>query len=375
MLRNLVKLGVSLGLSKSGTVGLLGSVRRSRETPLIVGYHRVVQDFDRSAGTSIPSMLISARMLEEQLDWLGRHYRLVALEDMAKRLEEGSSTAGTAAITFDDGYRDVYENGFPILTRKGIPATIFVVTGMVGTARSMNHDRLYGLLGRALSGKAAPADVLLGLYQDCRLRLPEPRALARAGRTTFTALRLFLETLPQPAILAVIARLESRFGEPGADGGLALTWDMIDAMRSAGVTIGSHSESHALLTHESPTRLRDEISGSRRTLEARLKTHVEHFAYPDGRFDSRTLIATAGAGYRFAYTACGHRDPKFPLLTLSRRILWERACVDARGAFSGSVLACLVGGVFDSLSPCRQTHRTGIDDKPQLRAAWSRTIP
>jgi len=373
VLRNLVKSGLALGLSKSGALGLLGSGRRSRESPLIVGYHRVVQDFEGSARTSIPSMLISARMLEKQLDWLGRHYRLVSLEDMAKSLEEGRPTAGTAAVTFDDGYSDVYENAFSILKRKGIPATIFVVTEMIGTSRSMNHDELYALLGPALSGSAAPADALAGLYRDCRLQMPSPRTLERAGRSTFTALRLFLDTLPQPAVLAVIARLESRFGRRGADGGRALTWEMIDEMRSAGVTIGSHSQTHALLTHESQKRMRDEISGSRQTLEARLKTPVDHFAYPDGRFDSCTLIATAGAGYRFGYTACGHHDPKYPLLTLSRRVLWERACVDARGAFSGAVLACLVGGVFDVLSPCRLTHGLQTDGRPHLRAAWSGT--
>jgi len=247
------------------------------------------------------------------------------------------------------------------------------VTGMIGPSKSMIHDSLYALLGRALSGAAAPADVLAGLHEDCGLPMPEPRSLARAGRTTFTALRLLLETLPQPALLAVIARLESRFGPRGTDGDRALTWDMIDEMRSAGVTIGSHSMTHALLTHESPQRKRDEISGSRQTLEARLRTQVDHFAYPDGRFDSGTLSATAAAGYRFGYTVCGHRDSKFPLLTLSRRVLWERACVDARGAFSGAVLACLVGGVFDVLSPCRQTHGPGIGGRPHLRAAWSGT--
>lgn len=373
MLRNYLKSGLALGLTKSGAAGLLGSGRRSRETPLIVGYHRVVQDFDLSATTTIPSMLISARMLEKQLDWLGRHYRLVSLEDMGKRLEEGSPTAGTASVTFDDGYGDVYENAFSILKRKGIPATIFVVTEMVGTSLSMNHDRLYALLARALSGVAAPAGVLAGLHADCGLRIPEPRSLVRAGRTTFTALRLFLDTLPQAAILAVIARLESRFGILGTDGGLALTWDMIDEMRSAGVTIGSHGKTHAQLTHESPAVKREEISGSRQALEARLKTRVDHFAYPDGRFDSCTLIATAGAGYRFAYTVCEHRDPKFPLLTLSRRVLWEHACVDAHGAFSGAILGCLVGGVFDALSPCRRPHGPGIDDRPHLRAAWTGT--
>lgn len=373
MLRNFLKSGLALGLTKSGATRLLGSGRSSRDTPLIVGYHRVVQDFDRSATTAIPSMLISARMLEKQLDWLGAHYRLVSLEDMGKRLEEGRSTAGIAAVTFDDGYRDVYENAFSILKRKGIPATVFVVTGMIGTAQPMIHDRLYALLGRALSGVAAPVSVLAGLHGDCGLRIPEPRSLARASRTTFTALRLFLDALPQPAILAVIASLESRFGPCGTDGGLALTWDMIDQMRSAGVSTGSHSKTHVQLTHESAAVKRDEIAGSRQDLEARLKTRVDHFAYPDGRFDSCTLIATAGAGYRFAYTVCGHRDPKFPLLTLSRRVLWERASVDARGAFSGAILDCLVGGVFDALSPCRRQHGPGIDGRPHLRAAWSGT--
>ena len=373
MLRNLLKSGLALGLSKSGAARLLGRGRHSRGTPLIVGYHRVVQDYDRSATTSIPSMLISARMLEKQLDWLGAHYRLVSLEDMGKRLEEGRSAAGTAAVTFDDGYRDVYDNAFSILKRKGIPATVFVVTGMIGTSRSMNHDRLYALLARALSVGAAPASVLAGLHGDCGLRIPEPRSLARASRTTFTALRLFLDALPQPAILAVIAKLESRFGILGTDGGLALTWEMIDEMRSAGVSIGSHSKTHVQLTHESAAVKRDEIAGSRQDLAARLKAPVDHFAYPDGRFDSCTLIATAGAGYRFAYSVCGHRDPKFPLLTLSRRVLWERASVDARGAFSGAILDCLLGGIFDALSPCRRSHGPGIDGRPVLRAAWSDT--
>jgi hypothetical protein len=108
-------------------------------------------------------------------------------------------------------------------------------------------------------------------------------------------------------------------------------------------------------------------------LEARLKTPIEHLAYPDGRFDSGTVIATAAAGYRFAYTTCRHRDPAFPLLTLPRRVLWEHASVDARGGFSAAVLDCLVRGVFDRLSPCRQTHGPGLDARAHLRTAWSGT--
>ena len=373
MLRKLLKSSLALGVSRSGIAARIGARRNSPDQPLIVGYHRVVEDFDRSALTSIPSMLISARMLEKQLDWLAARYRLLSLEEMGKRLAEGSSTTGTAAVTFDDGYGDVYENAFPILRRKGIPATIFVVTGTIGTPRSLNHDRLYALLARALRSAAVPADLLAGLHRDCGLTVPEPHDLARAGRTTFTALRLFLDRLPQPSILAVIDTLESHLGARLADEDRALTWEMLDAMGSAGMSIGSHSRTHVLLTHESQERKHDEISGSRQVLEARLKRRVEHFAYPDGRFDTGTVIATAAAGYRFAYTACAHRDPAFPLLTQPRRVLWEHAAIDARGAFSGSVLDCLVGGLFDALSPCRQPHGPGLEDHPPLRAAWSGT--
>jgi peptidoglycan/xylan/chitin deacetylase (PgdA/CDA1 family) len=37
------------------------------------------------------------------------------------------------AITFDDGYLDVYTTAFPLLERMGLTATVFLVSGCVGT--------------------------------------------------------------------------------------------------------------------------------------------------------------------------------------------------------------------------------------------------
>jgi len=159
VLRKLLKSSLALGLSRTGIAGRMGSGRNSRDMPLIVGYHRVVQDFARSASTSIPSMLISARMLEKQLDWLAGHYRLLSLEEMGKRLEEGTATARTAAITFDDGYAGVFENAVPVLEAHRLPATVFVVadasTAASDAARGATAASHATLVELALAGAAA----------------------------------------------------------------------------------------------------------------------------------------------------------------------------------------------------------------------------
>jgi peptidoglycan/xylan/chitin deacetylase (PgdA/CDA1 family) len=370
MLRDLVKTGLAFGLDKTGAAALLGAASRSRRTPLILGYHRVVQDFQESSRRSIPSMLISARMLERHLDYLGRHYRFVSLDEIGQCLLEGRSTARLAAITFDDGYRDVYENALPILKRRDIPAAVFVVTEMIGTAKRLIHDRLYSLLSRALSTAKNGAEELSRVHRDCHLDEPGARKLARASRSTFAAMRLFLDALPQRQVLAVIKALEERFEVEEDHEELPLSWSMVEEMRRSGITIGSHSKRHVLLTHETDRRRGEEMSGSRRFLEARLGAPIEHFAYPDGRFDVPTVVAAAGAGYRFAYTTCGHRVADYPLLTLPRRFFWEKSCTDALGSFSEAVLACHVIGAFDVMSPCPLAHGSGTNGL-RRRAAWN----
>lgn len=85
---------------------------------------------------------------------------------------------------------------------------------------------------------------------------------------------------------------------------------------------------------------------------------IKHFAYPCGRFDKAAIDAVADAGYRYAYTTCLHHDENYPLLTISRKFLWERSCVDARGAFSPAIMDCQVKWFFDLVKRCKQDHGT-----------------
>jgi len=342
-LRAHVKRAAAEALCRSGADRLWAPAGGPRA--LVLGYHQVVED-EREAASSIPAMIITTSMLERQLDWVGRHFHFVSLDELSRRLESGAADGRPpAAVTFDDGYRDVYERAFPLLQRKGIPAAVFVVTDLVGTARLMTHDRLYLLLTRI--------------------------AASQPPRDAVAAMRGLLESTPSAGLerllqahAPALARAEEQFPELQV-----LDWDMVRTLHRAGFTIGSHTSTHALLTMETPDRVRQELSTSRRRLEDELGAPVRHFAYPDGRFDGAVVEAVAEAGYGFAYTTCRHRDRRRPLLTVPRRLLWENSCRDGAGRFSPSLMRGQVRGVFDLFGRCRRGHRAAAAARRQPMTA------
>src|SRR2546422_7067121 len=174
MMRRLAKTGIACALHWTGTDKLIGSLSGSRNMPLVLGYHRVVEDYTASAEHYMPGMLIGRRTLERHLDWLGRRYRFLSLDELGARLERGEPfDKPVAAITFDDGYADVYHYAFPMLKRKGIPSAVFVVTDLIGTSLLQSYDKLYKLLARAFSTwRSVPSD-LVGLLHSLGISLPK----------------------------------------------------------------------------------------------------------------------------------------------------------------------------------------------------------
>ena len=354
MIRSWAKTGAAGVLSWTGMDKVVGLLAGSMDAPVVIGYHRVVENFAASAATSIPSMLVSRQMLERHLDWLGRRFRFVSLDELGARLDgsDGSHDA-IAAITFDDSYRDFYDHAFPLLRQKGIPAAVFVVTGLVNTTGVQIHDKLYLLLMRRFADRNWKPGDLGGVLQGLGISLPNVIA-----NTPYQATRALLEALPQESIRTVMAALESEtpIPENTFQPFYSLTWEMLDRIQRAGMTIGSHTRTHVLMNNESGDRVVDEVTGSREEIERRLGATVRHFAYPSGQFNTASVNAVANAGYRFGYTVCQHRDAVHPQLTVPRTLLWENSSLDFRGAFSGPILSCQIHRAFDVLRGCRERH-------------------
>lgn len=92
----------------------------------VLMYHRIADDQE----TDI--LCVSPFRFSEQMRWLKeKGYTVLTLDEAMKGLSMGTLPERAVLITFDDGYRDNYENAFPVLGREALPATVFPVTSFV----------------------------------------------------------------------------------------------------------------------------------------------------------------------------------------------------------------------------------------------------
>jgi peptidoglycan/xylan/chitin deacetylase (PgdA/CDA1 family) len=352
-----MKVALASTIARTCRLPVLDGLARTRCKPLILCYHRVVEDFAAAARTDMPSMLISASMFERHLEWFGRRFRFVSLDEIGEHALSGVAFDDpVVAITFDDGYRDIYEQAYPLLARKGIPAAVFVVTDLVGRELWQVHDRLYHLLARAFARWTAPRRELFALLADLDIPAGDVFPTRAATRSPLLTVAALLPSLSQSDVDRVMTNLEGAVGHVACEIPHCMTWPMIAEMRRAGFTIGSHTKTHAWLPMETQEAAVEEIAGSKCALERHLGEPVVHFAYPDGQFTPRIVDTVAAAGYQFGYTACPHGDPRHPAVTMERLLLSEGSSIDATRRFSPPILSCQVQDLWPPARRCERIH-------------------
>jgi peptidoglycan/xylan/chitin deacetylase (PgdA/CDA1 family) len=106
----------------------------SRLNTVLLGGAGVVVAFHRVNQTPDPRGLsIDVDTFERHCRFFRRHFQVIPLRTFVERLERRQPVRGHLAITFDDGYRDNFEQAAPVLERLGLPATFFIVSQWMGS--------------------------------------------------------------------------------------------------------------------------------------------------------------------------------------------------------------------------------------------------
>ena len=274
-------------------------------------YHRVN---DRSA-RFFPG--VPVERFRRHMEILARHATVFPLGELVARAKSGSVPPRSAAVTFDDGYRDNYQHAFPILRNLGLPATIFLATGAIETGTLLWHDRVFDAFEQAgdrpltIAGKTLP----MSPFAARRASLSELLALLRAQS------REERETL--------VGNVESQIGGDAAPDAAErmLSWRQVQEMAGAGIDFGAHTVSHPILARLSGPERAAEIRNSREAIERRLNRPVDLFAYPNGTradFDDGVERELAAQGFRAAVTTLwGSNDARTNPFALRRMGFWD----------------------------------------------------
>jgi peptidoglycan/xylan/chitin deacetylase (PgdA/CDA1 family) len=270
---------------------------RAKPGILVINHHRVGD----AASTRFDRAIFSATAdgFDQQLKYFKKHFHVVAGEEL-EALVSGKTPLRRMhiAITFDDGYRNDYTTSFEILKANDCVAAFFLVPEYVGSSTIPWWDEIAYLV------RNSPK-------QQLTLSTPAP-------------LTVTLEADREPAIHAVLRHYKRKDNTHGekllaelreqadcelpAVGRRFINWDEAREMKTAGMVIGSHTQTHGILGQMPPEAQQWELTESKKNIEANLRDSVESLAYPvgiHGTFNPVTEQIARSAGYKMCFSFYG----------------------------------------------------------------------
>jgi peptidoglycan/xylan/chitin deacetylase (PgdA/CDA1 family) len=284
--------------ARSGLTRILESVLR-RDALLVLNYHRVgdAEETPYDSGTFGPT----ADQFDWELGYLKSRFDCVTLEEALAMMTGKAPVRPSLLITFDDGYLDNYQTAFPILRARGLQATFFLPTDFIGTERLPWWDMVAYIVKHSRN-------------ESFKVQYPQPAEFhldrERPSATVFQVLQ-FCSNNATTDYAPLIDQLEAACdcARPTTSAARCfLSWDEAREMQSAGMTFGSHTHTHEVLSGLPSERQFSELTESRAILERELGRTIDILAYPVGRpytFNGETHAALERSGYRAAFSFYG----------------------------------------------------------------------
>ena len=236
---------------------------------------------------------------EEQMEYLTRNFEVVHLED-AFAPGRAPSKRPLACVTFDDGFASVRELALPVLEELRVPATVYLVTGLLDSTDTVWFARLHQAICETQAREVRLGD----------LRFPLEGTAARAEASA--GLQVAIKKLDRPAFESMFEDVLTQLGFGGEnrakpwDAFRLLTSDEVRSMSRSGlVRFGGHTSGHQILTRTTREDARCEVEQSVRAVAALVERPSRTFAYPNGGpddFDDGVAAAVRDAGIDFAVT-------------------------------------------------------------------------
>lgn len=241
---------------------------------------------------------------KQQLDYLQNYYQIVSPQEVIEVLLGKFPTLPprSALLTFDDGFRDHFENVFPILQERGIKGVFFPIAKPLYEGIVLDVHKIQFILATVDNSSKVLEEIkdFVNTYRNEYTLEPIEtyfKRWAQAGRwdppEIMFVKRMLQKGLPEEARDQLVQQLFEQFvthDETAFSRQLYASAEELKVMHNAGMAIGSHSYSHRWLNTLSPEDQEQEIDLSLDFLRD-LDVSLDNWAicYPFGGYNENLL--------------------------------------------------------------------------------------
>jgi len=338
MLKKMARTCLAVGCTATGLVRWAEDQLRRSLT--ILCYHRILP-WEQKYEYFNPDLAVTPEVFREHCRILKERFYVLPLSHAYQMLKTNEKPdRPVVAITFDDGYRDNYHRAGPILDEFKLPATFFVITNLVGSDQAPWYDRLARAAGVFYHAEQRYDDFERNFY----LPKCETKKIMIRQMLEYAKRHTSKERMEMVEFMEKGTQRDSKSSEQD----LIMDWEQLNSLAAEGHEIGSHSQTHEILNLFDDYHLKDELEGSRRTLEEKLNVPIRTFCYPNGDCDDRVRRAVADAGYTCAVTTqTGNNFIADEAFGLKRRFIHEERMTHLLGRKYSGLFRMELSGLAD----------------------------
>jgi peptidoglycan/xylan/chitin deacetylase (PgdA/CDA1 family) len=243
---------------------------------------------------------ITPQFLDRTIHALKRwKFDLVPMDEVCRRAVTLPKPNRFASLTFDGGCKDVIASAYPVLSKHGVPFTIYLPTAY--------PDGLGEAWWLALEDMIAK-ESRISLVIDRKERRFSVQSTSEKYQT-YEFLASWMRTLSPPDVSLAINDLCKRYSVDlvALSRGASMDWDDLEKLAADPlVTIGSATVNYPVLSNLKEADAQREIAMGKAVTEAAFHRPVRHFAYPFGDRESwrrEHLVMAQEAGFASAVSA------------------------------------------------------------------------
>ena len=256
---------------------------------VVLLYHGVYSDDLELEGRNSSGKHISASEFDDQMSMVAREWNVVSMLDIGRAHAGVDSLPPRAvAVTIDDGFANIYHNAWPILRERGIRATFYLATGLIGTEGLSWTDRLEIMI---LDAPPGPIHLSIGEQQ---LKFDLDDTATRVG--ALTNIKALCKQLPYRLVEEILRQVQAATAvQPASSHPLyaMLDWDQVRDMSGDGLLdFGAHTVDHIPLTRMTFEEMTGQVKDSLRKVSDETGVESSLFSYPEGQigdFDDASI--------------------------------------------------------------------------------------